>query len=125
MRRRLSLCRPVLHILLARDVIFAHDVALQVAQARDGGFRVEVHAIGDWALASVLDALEATGITPADRAIVTHCQVRCGALRCVCSSFCFGGDGDVTFDGSSEACIPVKHYFCFCFLRSRKARTRE
>lgn len=46
-----------------------------MAQARDQGFRVEVHAIGDRALSAVLDAFEEAGITPADRPIVTHCQV--------------------------------------------------
>ncbi|CAM9621649.1 unnamed protein product [Laminaria digitata] len=47
----------------------------KVAQARDQGFRVEVHAIGDRALSAVLDAFEEAGITAADRPIVTHCQV--------------------------------------------------
>ena len=46
-----------------------------MAQARDQGFRVEVHAIGDRALSAVLDAFEEAGITAADRPIVTHCQV--------------------------------------------------
>lgn len=36
---------------------------------------MEVHAIGDRALASVLDAFEGAGLTPEDRPIVTHCQV--------------------------------------------------
>lgn len=43
---------------------------------------MEVHAIGDRALASVLDACEGAGLTARDRPIVTHCQVekhpRCG-----------------------------------------------
>lgn len=51
------------------------NTTAQVAQARDRGFRVEVHAIGDRALASVLDAFEGAGLTPEDRPIVTHCQV--------------------------------------------------
>ncbi|CAN0553045.1 unnamed protein product, partial [Ectocarpus sp. 8 AP-2014] len=49
--------------------------AWQVAQARDRGFRVEVHAIGDRALEAVLDAFEGAGLQPTDRPIVTHCQV--------------------------------------------------
>lgn len=48
----------------------------QVRQARDRGFRVEVHAIGDRALASVLGACEEAGLTAEDRPIVTHCQVK-------------------------------------------------
>lgn len=51
------------------------DSAWQVAQARDRGFRVEVHAIGDRALEAVLDAFEGAGLQPTDRPIVTHCQV--------------------------------------------------
>ncbi|CAM9661936.1 unnamed protein product, partial [Ectocarpus fasciculatus] len=47
----------------------------KVAQARDRGFRVEVHAIGDRALEAVLDAFEGAGLQPKDRPIVTHCQV--------------------------------------------------
>ncbi|CAM9726878.1 unnamed protein product, partial [Hapterophycus canaliculatus] len=47
----------------------------KVAQARERGFRVEVHAIGDRALANVLDAFEGAGLKAEDRPIVTHCQV--------------------------------------------------
>lgn len=47
----------------------------KVEKARDFGFRLEVHAIGDRALSAVLDAFEAAGITTQDRPIVTHCQV--------------------------------------------------
>lgn len=48
----------------------------QVRQARDRGFRLEVHAIGDRAVSSVLDAFEEAGLTAEDRPIVTHCQVK-------------------------------------------------
>lgn len=74
---------PAAHLLCAVRSHARHDQTRlgnilffqQVKQARDRGFRVEIHAIGDRALASVLDACEEAGLTAEDRPIVTHCQV--------------------------------------------------
>lgn len=70
-------CKPsVLTHAASKTSIRAAFLTKQVRQARDRGFRVEVHAIGDRALASVLDACEEAGLTAEDRPIVTHCQVK-------------------------------------------------
>ena len=62
-----------------------------MADAKRQGFRLEIHAIGDRAAAAVLDGLEAAGVTPDDRAVITHCQllgarssVRGAALPGIC-----------------------------------------
>lgn len=52
-----------------------------MTQARRQGFRVEVHAIGDRALAAVLDAFSAAGVISCERPIITHCQVTYSVLR--------------------------------------------
>eukprot|EP00039_Didymoeca_costata_P016138 m.285503 g.285503 ORF g.285503 m.285503 type:complete len:641 (+) comp16341_c0_seq15:274-2196(+) len=46
-----------------------------VKGAKDKGYRLEVHAIGDRAAESVLQAFETAGLTKEDRGIITHCQV--------------------------------------------------
>jgi len=51
-------------------------LAAKVASAHRAGYQLEVHAIGDRALATVLDAFGAAGVEPAARPVVTHCQVR-------------------------------------------------
>lgn len=47
----------------------------KVREAHERGFRVEMHVIGDRAAEEGLDAFEAAGLGPADRPILTHCQV--------------------------------------------------
>jgi len=47
----------------------------QMKAARSRGFRLEVHAIGDAAAATVLDCMEACGVTSTERPVLTHCQV--------------------------------------------------
>jgi predicted amidohydrolase YtcJ len=47
----------------------------KVRSAHARGFRVEMHVIGDRAAEEGLDAFQAAGLTPADRPILTHCQV--------------------------------------------------
>ena len=47
----------------------------KIRSAHEAGFQLEVHAIGDWALATVLDALETAGVPPEARPVITHCQV--------------------------------------------------
>jgi len=66
------------------------ELAVKIADARSQGFRLEIHAIGDRAAATVLDGLEAAGVTPEDRAVITHCQLlgadlieRMAAMQCV------------------------------------------
>ncbi|EDQ87201.1 uncharacterized protein MONBRDRAFT_27363 [Monosiga brevicollis MX1] len=51
------------------------DFNAYVARAHQAGFQLEIHVIGDAAADSALTALEAAGVGPADRAILTHCQV--------------------------------------------------
>ncbi|CAM9098263.1 unnamed protein product [Ectocarpus fasciculatus] len=90
----------------------------KVAQARDRGFRVEVHAIGDRALEAVLDAFEGAGLQPKDRPIVTHCQVagpdlvtrmgKLGAVAAVQPSF-VPSDADVVIKRLS----PSMHANCY------------
>lgn len=53
-------------------------LAAKVASAHQAGYQLEVHAIGDRAMATVLDAFEAAGVGAAARPVVTHCQVGCG-----------------------------------------------
>ncbi len=66
------------------------ELAAKIADAKRKGFRLEIHAIGDRAAATVLDGLEAAGVTPDDRAVMTHCQLlgadlieRMAAIQCV------------------------------------------
>lgn len=47
----------------------------KVAVAHAAGFRIELHAIGDRAAEEGLNAFDSAGLTPADRPILTHCQV--------------------------------------------------
>ncbi|CAM9101259.1 unnamed protein product, partial [Ectocarpus fasciculatus] len=53
----------------------AEAMRCMIAVARSNGYRLEVHAIGDAAAEQVLLAMRDCGITPSDRAILTHCQV--------------------------------------------------
>jgi predicted amidohydrolase YtcJ len=46
-----------------------------VKQAREKGFQVNVHAIGDKAVKRVLDAFERGGVTPADRFRIEHASM--------------------------------------------------
>jgi predicted amidohydrolase YtcJ len=46
-----------------------------VSAARERGYRLEVHAIGDAAAEAVLNAFDTVGVTKQERAILTHCQV--------------------------------------------------
>jgi predicted amidohydrolase YtcJ len=66
------------------------ELAAKIRDAKGQGYRLEIHAIGDRAAASVLDGLEAAGVTPDDRAVITHCQLlgadlisRMGAMQTV------------------------------------------
>ena len=66
------------------------ELAAKMAEAKRQGYRLEIHAIGDRAAASVLDGLEAAGVTPKDRAVITHCQLlgadlieRMAKLKCI------------------------------------------
>ena len=51
------------------------ELAAKIVDAKSQGFRLEIHAIGDRAAASVLDGLERAGVTPAERPVMTHCQL--------------------------------------------------
>ncbi|CAM9490836.1 unnamed protein product [Phaeothamnion confervicola] len=51
------------------------ELAAQIRRAKAWGYRVEVHAIGDRAVAEVLRAMDEAGVVPADRPILTHAQV--------------------------------------------------
>lgn len=51
------------------------ELAHNMREAHKEGFGLEVHAIGDRALATVLEALEEAGVSRQDRPIITHCQV--------------------------------------------------
>jgi predicted amidohydrolase YtcJ len=66
------------------------ELAAKMVEAKRQGYRLEIHAIGDRAAASVLDGLEAAGVTPQDRAVITHCQLlgadliaRMAKLKCI------------------------------------------
>lgn len=52
------------------------EMTHNMREAHKEGFGLEVHAIGDRAMATVLKALEQAGVSRDDRPIVTHCQVR-------------------------------------------------
>ncbi|KAI3630834.1 hypothetical protein MIR68_012269 [Amoeboaphelidium protococcarum] len=58
------------HLSLTVEELFA-----RVKDAHDRGWRLEVHAIGDYAASVVLDAFENAGVTREHRPILTHCQV--------------------------------------------------
>lgn len=47
----------------------------KVAKAKQAGYRLEVHAIGDRAAAAALDAFAHARLDHADRPIITHCQI--------------------------------------------------
>jgi len=51
------------------------ELTEKVRTAHQQGYQLEVHAIGDRALETVLDAFEGAGLQPSDRPIITHCQV--------------------------------------------------
>ena len=44
-------------------------------EAKENGYQIETHCIGDAAAAETLNALEAAKVSHSDRAILTHCQV--------------------------------------------------
>ncbi len=47
----------------------------KVKHAKEKGFRLEIHGVGDLAAEYILNAFEAAGLTKKDRPIITHCQV--------------------------------------------------
>ena len=47
----------------------------RVKEATGAGYRLEIHAIGDAAAESVIQALEDSRVAPEKRPIITHCQV--------------------------------------------------
>lgn len=51
------------------------DLRRMVGEAKERGYRLEIHAIGDAAAEQVISALEYCGVTPSDRPIITHCQI--------------------------------------------------
>lgn len=51
------------------------ELAVKMVETKALGYRMEVHAIGDRAAEQVLDGLEAADVGPADRAVLTHCQL--------------------------------------------------
>lgn len=51
------------------------DMLRMVTTAMKQGYRLEIHAIGDAAAEQVLHAMLQCGVTPEDRAVLTHCQV--------------------------------------------------
>lgn len=51
------------------------DLEGMIINARNLGFRVEIHAIGDAAAEQVLNALDGAGVPPCERPVLTHCQV--------------------------------------------------
>ncbi|OQR92014.1 hypothetical protein ACHHYP_04127 [Achlya hypogyna] len=60
-----------------RGVLMESDQSMRdkIRVAHAAGYRLEVHAIGDRAAAQVLSAMEAAGLSPEDRPILTHCQI--------------------------------------------------
>jgi len=58
--------------------ILIHELSALVSRmrkAREAGFRLETHAIGDAAAEQVLLALTQSGSKPQERPVLTHCQV--------------------------------------------------
>ncbi|MFX0013217.1 MAG: amidohydrolase [Promethearchaeota archaeon] len=51
------------------------ELSKKVKQAKEKGYRVEVHGIGDLAAECVLNAFDEAGLNTRDRPILTHCQV--------------------------------------------------
>eukprot|EP00667_Euglena_gracilis_P007173 EG_transcript_7241 len=47
----------------------------RVAAVHGAGYRLEVHAIGDRAARVTVEAIEAAGMGPEDRPVLTHCQL--------------------------------------------------
>ncbi|OQR95706.1 hypothetical protein THRCLA_07638 [Thraustotheca clavata] len=60
-----------------RGVLMMSDAEMlnQIRVAKNAGYRLEVHAIGDRAAEQVLNAMEEAGLTREDRPILTHCQI--------------------------------------------------
>lgn len=66
------------------------ELAAKIVDAKAQGYRLEIHAIGDRAAESVMDGLEAAGVAPEDRAVMTHCQLmgmdliaRMATMQCI------------------------------------------
>ncbi|GMH94542.1 hypothetical protein TrST_g12620 [Triparma strigata] len=51
------------------------EMERKIALAKERGFRLEIHAIGDMAAEQVLNALEKCEINKESRPVLTHCQV--------------------------------------------------
>ena len=51
------------------------ELTEKVRLAHQEGYQLEIHAIGDRAMATVLDAYVGAGVAGSDRPIITHCQV--------------------------------------------------
>ncbi|GMH76695.1 hypothetical protein TL16_g07166 [Triparma laevis f. inornata] len=51
------------------------EMERKIVLAKERGFRLEIHAIGDMAAEQVLNALEKCKISPQSRPVLTHCQV--------------------------------------------------
>lgn len=67
---------PPLDTLVTAVLINTDSEMLSKIKLADSlGWRLEIHAIGDLAATQVLDALEAAGVEPSKRPILTHCQV--------------------------------------------------
>lgn len=60
-----------------RGILLHSSSALtqMVRTAKENGFRLEIHCIGDKAADQTLSALENAGCTASDRPVMTHCQV--------------------------------------------------
>lgn len=57
-------------------IMSVEEMTDKVRLAHNEGFILETHAIGDRALATVLEAYERAGLHEEHRPIITHCQVR-------------------------------------------------
>lgn len=53
----------------------SNSLTEMVRVAKDSGFRLEIHCIGDKAADQTLSALEKAGCSQLDRPVMTHCQV--------------------------------------------------
>jgi len=51
------------------------EIRRAVGLAREAGFGVEAHTIGDWSARELVDAFEEHGVTSQDRYTMTHCQI--------------------------------------------------
>ncbi|EQC39539.1 hypothetical protein SDRG_02976 [Saprolegnia diclina VS20] len=105
-------------VLMESDASMLHKI--QVAHA--AGYRLEVHAIGDRAAAQVLHAMESAGLEPADRPILTHCQIlgpdlldqmaRLGVIADIQPSFVIT-DASFAEKRLPPACVP----YSYCWKR--------